>query len=106
MADEKPELERMTRGERLRRAGLFVLFSAMLLIPKALGLRRRRAVWNGLRILAALAGGLLVARGVVSGQDATGMLLGSVLIVLALAIPPLKKSGSADEKARELGWIV
>jgi hypothetical protein len=106
MADQKPETEQATRGERLRRAGLFVLFSAVLLIPKALGLRRRRNLWNGLRLVAALAGGLLLARGVVSGQSATGILFGGAMIVLALVTPPLKKSGSADEKARELGALV
>jgi hypothetical protein len=104
----------MTRGERLRRAGLFVLFSAVLLIPKALRLRRRRNLWNGLRIAAAGVGGVLVARGVGDwlglwqgpGQSAAGMLLGSIVMVLAAAIPPLKKTGSADEKARELGALV
>ena len=110
MADEKNETEGMTRGERLRRAGLFVLFSAVLLIPKALGLRRRRAVWNGLRVVAAVAGASLVAHGVVnwldSGQGSAGILLGSVVMVVALVIPPVKKAGSSDEKARELGALV
>ena len=113
MADEKNETEGMTRGERLRRAGLFVLFSAVLLIPKALGLRRRRAVWNGLRVVAAVAGASLVAHGVVnwldsgigSGQGSAGMLLGGVVMVLALVIPPVK-TGSSDEKSRELGALV
>lgn len=114
MADEKPETERTTRAEGLRRAGLSVLFSAVLLIPKALGLRRRRAVWNGLRVVAVVAGASLVARGVVirlgsgldSGLGSTGILLGSVVMALALVIPPRKKSGSADEKARGLGALV
>ena len=116
MADEKQESERIPRGERLRRAGLFVLFSAVLLIPKALRLRRQRNLWNGLRIAAGLGGALLVARGLViglgtgpeldSGQGAAGMLLGSVVMVLAAAIPPLKRTGSSDEKARELGALV
>ena len=110
MADEKNETEGMTRGERLRRAGLFVLFSAVLLIPKALGLRRRRAVWNGLRVVAAVAGASLVAHGVVnwldSGRGSAGILLGSVVMVVALVIPPVKKAGSSDEKSRELGALV
>jgi len=112
--DAKPEMEKMPRGERLRRAGLFVLFSAVLLIPKALRLRRRRNLWNGLRIAAGGVGGVLVASGVGdwlglwqgSGQSAAGMLLGSVVMVLAAAIPPLKRAGSSDEKARELGALV
>lgn len=120
MADEKTETrkqaetERAARGERLRRAGLFVLFSAVLLIPKALRLRRRRNLWNGLRVVAAVAGAVLAARGAGnwlglwqgSGQGAAGMLLGGAAIVLALVIPPLKKAGSSDEKARELGALV
>ncbi len=106
MADAKPEVETMTRAERLRQAGLFVLFSAVLLIPKALGLRRRRKLWSSLRILAALAGGLLVAGGLAGGPRATDMLLGSVLILLALLIPPLKKSGSADAEGCKLGALV
>ena len=112
--DEKPEKETTTRAERLRRAGLFVLFSAVLLIPKALRLRRRRTLWNGLRVVAAVAGAVLVARGLGNwlglwqgwGQSAAGMLLGSVVMVLAAAIPPVKPTGSADAKARELGALV
>ena len=98
----------------MRRAALFVLFSVVLLIPKALRLRRRRAVWNGLRIVVAVAGAVLIARGVGNwlglwqgwGQSAAGMLLGSGMIMLAAGIPPVKQTGSADEKARELGALV
>ncbi|MBF8305142.1 MAG: hypothetical protein HW398_330, partial [Acidobacteria bacterium] len=45
MADEKTETGQSPRLARLRRAGLFVLFSIVLLIPKALALRRRRKLW-------------------------------------------------------------
>lgn len=106
MTDTKPEVETIPRAERLRRAGLFVLFSAVLLIPKTLGLRRRRKLWNSLRILAALAGGLLVVGGLADGPRAAGMLLGSVVILFALLAPPLRKSGSADAKGRKLGALV
>lgn len=106
MADEKPEGAKETRAGRLRRAGLFVLFSTVLLIPKTLALRRRRTVWNGLRVLAVLGGGLLIAAGTVSGIDSTRLLLGGLMILLALGIPPQKNSGSMDERARELGALV
>ncbi len=106
MADEKPERISETRAGRLRRAGLFVLFSAVLLIPKMLSLRRRRALWNGLRLLAGISGALLVAAATAAGFEPIRLLLGSVVLLLALLIPAQKESGSVDDKARELGALV
>jgi hypothetical protein len=112
MANERAQNESKSRGDRQRRAGLFVLFSAVLLIPKTLALRRRRAVWNALRMLAFILGGalatgeLLAAKNAASEFSLARLLLGGVIVFLGVVIPPLKKSGSVDEKARELGALV
>ena len=106
MADEKPEQTSETGAERLRRAGLFVLFSIILLIPKALALRRRRKLWNGLRALTALAGGLLAGTAIPAGLGNFALLVGVLLLLLALFVPPAENAESVDEVARGLGALV
>jgi hypothetical protein len=116
VADEKTETGQPPRLARLRRTGLFVLFSAILLIPKALALRRRRKLWNGLRVLLALVGGLLagglLAAGILAGTAISGslgnpaLLVGVLMIVLALVVPPAENAEPVDEVARRLGALV
>lgn len=110
MADEKLENGNETRPARLRQAALFVLFSIVLLIPKTLALRRRRKLWNALRILTALAGGVLAGTATADGLgDAAlgvGILLGVLLMLLALVTPSVKTAASVDETARALGALV
>lgn len=111
MADKQPETGQPPRLARLRRAGLFVLFSLVLLIPKALTLRRRRKLWNGLRVLTVLSGGLLAA-GILAGTAiSTGLgnfalLVGVLLLLLALVVPPAENAEPVDEVARKLGALV
>lgn len=106
MAADKNEHGKQNRAEWLRRASLFALFSAVLLIPKTLALRRRSAVWNALRAAAGLAGIALVATSLAPVVDSTALLLGGLFLFLALGIPPQKISGSVDAKAHELGALV
>jgi hypothetical protein len=94
----------------VKRAGLFVLFSLVLLIPKALALRRCHRLWNGLRILTALGGILLAATAAkmvaLDGPGSAALVAGILLVVLALVVSPAEKSEPVDEVARKLGALV
>ena len=116
VADKKTEAGQLPSLARLRRAGLFVLFSIVLLIPKTLALRRRPKLWNGLRVVSGLAGGLLagglLAASVLAGTALSGnvgnpaLIAGVLLIVLALVVPPAANAEPVDEVARRLGALV
>jgi len=106
VAEEKTEAGQNSRWARLRRAGLFVLFSLVLLIPKALALRRRPKLWNGLRVLMALAGGALAATALNGSLGNSALLAAGLLLVLALAISPVENAEPVDEVARKLGALV
>jgi len=99
------------RWVRLRQAGLFVLFSIVLLIPKTLALRRRRKLWNSLRVLTGLAGGLLAGGNLAAVAPLPGLgniplFAGVLLIVLALVVSPAETTAPVDEIARALDALV
>ena len=106
MPGAKAESRFIGMGERLRRAGLFLLFGLVLLIPKALSLRRRRDLWNVLRFLAAVLGAVLL--GTVKGGELgfAGPVAGLLLIILALLLRPVKEGKTVDAQARELGALI
>ncbi|MFQ5777918.1 MAG: hypothetical protein ACE5IP_07915 [Terriglobia bacterium] len=104
---EGPETREPTAvSARLRHAGLFVLFSLVLLIPKTLGLRRRPNLWNVLRLVGAAAGALLVASGDAFGVPGLATAAGALLMVLAFLVRPAREGESVDEQARELGALI
>jgi hypothetical protein len=92
--------------KRLRRTALFALFALVLLIPKALGLRRRFRVWNVMRVGVALLGTILVVAPASGASGRWIAVLGLTLFLLALLVPPSKKGKSVDDQARELGALV
>jgi hypothetical protein len=106
VADEKTETGHPPRLARLRRAGLFVLFSIILLIPKALALRRRRRLWNGLRVLLALMGGMLAGAAITGSLGNFALLAGGLFLLLALAVSPAENAEPVDEVARRLEALV
>ena len=106
MADGRPEESAAAWPQRLRRAALLVFFALVLLIPKILGLRRRRRSWNALRLTTALVGAVLVTAGKASHLGWLGPAAGLVFILLALLLRPAKQGKSVDEQARELGALV
>lgn len=101
MAETKAEP--VPLGERLRRAGLFVLFGLVLLIPKTLSLRRRKDLWNVLRLLAGVVGAVLLFDKVGGLGSA---LAGLLLLLFALFVRPVKEGKTVDARARELGALV
>ena len=106
MAEESASAPERERRGRLRRSLLFVLFAAVLLVPKALALRRRPPLWNGLR-LAAGGAGLAGLAGAIAGRLGwLGWLVALLLLGLALLFPAQKKGKSVDEVAREMGALV
>jgi hypothetical protein len=105
---QKPAAEQAQASwpQRLRRAALFTLFALVLVVPKTLALRRRRGVWNVLRLVAALLGAFLVAAGRGPELGWLRPAAGLVLILLAVLVPPAEAEKSVDEQARELGALV
>ncbi|MGH9787555.1 MAG: hypothetical protein ACRD4U_02480 [Candidatus Acidiferrales bacterium] len=101
MAEAKAET--VPLGERLRRAGLFILFGLVLLIPKTLGLRRRRDLWNVLRLMAGVVGAVLLFDKLGGLWSA---LAGLLLLLFALFVRPVKEGKTADDQARELGALI
>jgi hypothetical protein len=105
---------------RLRRGALWLLFAIVLVIPKIIAARRRRHIWNRMRLgaavlgAAAIAGGLTVARGNSARDVAITMAItaGVLLTALALLIGPDQSAASPssstliDLRARELGALV
>jgi hypothetical protein len=95
-----------TTAERVRRAGLWLLFATVLIIPRVLRLRRHPRRWNGLRVGASLLG---VAMIVLAHLERAGLLLtvcGTALVLFALVIVPERRKPSVDERVRELGALV
>lgn len=100
---------------RARRGALWLLFAAVLMIPKALSLRRKRS-WNAVRLAAALLGlcAILAGFGAIHGNAAriAAIAGGALLGILALTIPPEQTaaspqaSSSIDMRARTLGALV
>ncbi len=112
--DTKPEtLDVLTR---LRRGALWLLFAAVLLIPKIMALRRRPRVWNGMRMAAIVLGLAASVAGFAALHKNPGRALtitaGALLVVLALTIPAEQSAISStssqlvDLRARQLGALV
>jgi hypothetical protein len=99
---------------RLRRGALWVIFALVLLIPKTIRLRRRRRTWNIIRVLAAFAGAGMLVLGAARGYDATPIVAGAILLLLALLVraarteraPGFSPASSVDARARELGALI
>src|SRR5574337_1551925 len=103
----RPVIERREgRPRLLPRALLYVLFGAVLLIPKSLSLRRRRKLWNAIRAGVALLGATLVVVPMAGTSSWFVGACGLALFFLALLAPPAKQQKSVDEQARELGALV
>lgn len=90
----------------LRRSTLWVLFALVLLIPKVNRLRRRRALWNSVRMLIAVAGVSVLVVGVTRGIHAGAFVAAGIMLLFALLAIPERQGISLDVRRRELGALV
>jgi hypothetical protein len=93
-------------GKKLRNAAVGVLFALVLLIPRILHLRRNPRSWRLFCILLGIAGAALVILPLGLGNNYLYAVVGMVLFIAAILLPPAKPVFNADHKARELGALV
>jgi hypothetical protein len=93
-------------GKKLRNAAVGILFALVLLIPRLLHLRRNPRSWRLFCILLGIAGAALVILPLGLGNNYVYALIGMVMFIAAILLPPAKPVMSADDKARELGALV
>ena len=93
-------------GARLRRGAIWLLFSAVLLIPETLSMRRRPHTWNAMRSALALLGALLIAASLSGHVRAWAVVAGAALLLFAAFVTPERPRLSVDARARELGAVV
>ena len=93
-------------GKKLRNAAVGILFALVLLIPRVLHLRSNPRSWRLFCILLGIAGAALVVLPLGLGNNYAYALIGMVLFIAAILLPPAKPVMSADDKVRELGALV
>jgi len=93
-------------GKKLRNAAVGILFASVLLIPRLMRLRRNPRSWRLFCILLGIAGAALVVLPLGLGNNYLYALVGMVMFIAAILLPPAKPVMSADDKARELGALV
>ena len=93
-------------GKKLRNAAVGILFTLVLLIPRLLHLRRNPRSWRLFCILLGIAGAALVILPLGLVNNYLYALVGMVMFIAAILLPPAKPAMSADDKARELGALV
>jgi len=95
-----------TSNSRLRTAAIGTLFALVLLVPKILHLRRNPKSWMLFRLLLAAAGAALVILPLGYQNSFLYAIVGMLMFVSAILLPPVKPAISVDDKARELGAFV
>lgn len=93
-------------GRVLKRAGMGLLFSLVLVVPALRRVRRRFWMWTAIRAVAMIAGSWLVTRFLYAGADAGVLALGILLVVSGLLFGARLQEKSVDGLARELGALV
>jgi hypothetical protein len=93
-------------GKRLRHIVIGTLFALVLLIPKILHARRNPRSWMLFRVFLAITGAALVIVPLGAWSSYAPALIGLVMFIGAILLPPAKPESNADGKARELGALV
>lgn len=91
---------------RLGRGILWVIFALVLLIPKVNRLRRRRILWNLVRVAVAFVGGVLLIFGAEGRHGAALLPIGVLLLLIAALLNSERPEVSVDARARELGALI
>ena len=90
----------------MRRVALWVIFALVLLIPKLNRLRRQRSAWNFVRVVAAFAGAAILILGAARAHTPGLLVVGALMLLLALFLPPERSELSVDARVRELGALI
>lgn len=89
-----------------KRAGLFIFFGTMLMIPRIRRLRRRVWAWTCIRIVVALCGGWLLWRFAAARAGVATLAGGLALLASALLIRAKPAVKSLDDLTRELSALI
>ena len=93
-------------GKRLRQVAIGVLFALVLLIPKILHARRNARSWMLFRIFLGVAGAAMVILPLGTWNGYAPAIIGLVMFVSAILLPPAKPATNVDDQARELGALI
>ena len=97
---------RPTVWESVKKAGLFLLFGTILIIPRIRRLRRRALAWTCVRLVTAGCGAWLMWRYVQGGSSLPILLLGLALILIGAVFRSSPTVKSVDDLAHELNALV
>ena len=91
---------------KIRRALTAAFFALILLTPKLLNLRRSERSWFAFRTILAACGAALVILPLSLWNGYLFAVVGLLMFIAAILLPPAKLEIDTDEKARELGASV
>jgi hypothetical protein len=92
--------------QSFKKAGLFLLFGTILIIPRIRRLRRRVWAWTCIRLAMAACGGWLIWRYTHAAKSTPNLLLGLALVLFAAVVRSSPVTKSVDDLARELNALV
>jgi hypothetical protein len=95
-----------TIGQWAKRAGLFVLFGTILMIPRIRRLRRRAGAWVCVRLGVAAVATWLVWRHMHAGAGMASLVAGLLLFAFSLLVHAKPVVKSTDAIADELGALI
>jgi hypothetical protein len=104
-ADQPPQTH-LTIGQKIKRTGLFVLFGALLIIPRIRRLRRRVWAWSFVRLGVAACATWLGWRYKHAGAGPATLALSLILFAFSLLVRVKPEEKSADVLARELNALI
>lgn len=99
-----PESQGLT--VKVRNIAIGGTFALVLLVPKLLRLRRNKRSWMAFRILLAAAGAALVILPISFLNAWLPGIIGLIMFLAAVLLPPARPYTSIGDKARELGALV
>ena len=93
-------------GARVRNLALAAAFGVVLLVPRLLRLRHNPQSWLAFRILLAVAGASLVIVPLSIASSWIAAIVGLLMFLAAILLPPARTDHSVDAKTKELGALV
>ncbi|MGH9444682.1 MAG: hypothetical protein ACRD3O_02980 [Terriglobia bacterium] len=102
----QPASSRRRLQRAIKRAGIGLLFSLVLVVPALRRARRRFWIWSAIRLAAVLAGGWLITRFLYASAGAGILTLGILLAAFGLLLRARPLEKSVEMLARELSALV